>query len=207
MRTLSSYARYYAGWSHVWESQALVRAEPVAGDVALGERFRALIDPVRYPGAGLEDAAVREIRRIKARVEAERLPRGADPVLHTKLGRGGLADVEWTVQLLQLRHAHAVPALRTTRTTAALSAAAQAGLLTAADAATLLEAWRAASRVRNAVLLWRGRAGDSLPTDAREAGGVARIVGYAPAQTGTLRDDYRRLTRRARGVVERTFYA
>jgi glutamate-ammonia-ligase adenylyltransferase len=207
VRTLSSYARYYAGWSHVWESQALVRAEPVAGDVALGERFRALIDPVRYPGAGLEDAAVREIRRIKARVEAERLPRGADPVLHTKLGRGGLADVEWTVQLLQLRHAHAVPALRTTRTTAALSAAAQAGLLTAADAATLLEAWRAASRVRNAVLLWRGRAGDSVPTDAREAGGVARIVGYAPAQTGTLRDDYRRLTRRARGVVERTFYA
>ena len=50
-----------------------------------------------------------EIRRIKARVDAERLPRGADPTTHTKLGRGGLADVEWTIQLLQLQHAFEVP--------------------------------------------------------------------------------------------------
>ena len=65
---------------------------------------------------GLDPAAVREIRRIKARMEAERIPRGADPALHLKLGPGGLSDVEWMIQLLQLQHAHAVPALRTTRT-------------------------------------------------------------------------------------------
>ena len=84
---------------------------------------------MRWPEGGVDDAAVREIRRIKARVEAERLPRGADPTTHVKLGRGGLADVEWTVQLLQLRHAAAVPMLRTTRTLAALETAAAAGLL------------------------------------------------------------------------------
>ena len=109
VRTLASYQAYYDRWSHVWESQALLRAEPLAGDVELGERFVALIDPIRYPESGLDAAAVREIRRIKARVEAERLPRGVDPARNTKLGPGGLADVEWTVQLLQLQHAAAVP--------------------------------------------------------------------------------------------------
>ena len=150
---------------------------------------------------------MREVRRIKARVEAERLPRGGDPGLHMKLGRGGLADVEWTVQLLQLRHAHAVSGLRTTRTTTALDEAVRAGLLDTADATTLKVAWRMASQVRNAVVLQRGRAGDSLPADVRERAGVARIVGYAAGTNGQLVDDYRRVTRRARGVVERVFYA
>ncbi|MCD0486538.1 bifunctional glutamine-synthetase adenylyltransferase/deadenyltransferase, partial [Streptacidiphilus sp. ASG 303] len=103
----------------------------------------------------------REIRRIKARVESERLPRGADPTTHTKIGRGGIADVEWTVQLLQLRHGHRLPALRTTRTRAARAAARDAGLVDAADAAVLDAAWVLATRVRNAVMLVRGRPGDS----------------------------------------------
>ena len=104
VRTIASYGAYYERWSEVWESQALLRAEPVAGDEELGRRFVELIDPLRYPEGGIDEAAVREIRRIKARIDAERLPRGADPARHTKLGPGGLADVEWTVQLLQLRH-------------------------------------------------------------------------------------------------------
>ena len=80
------------------------------------------------PRAGWPARDVTEIRRIKARVDAERLPRGADPATHTKLGRGGLADVEWTIQLLQLRHGGAVPGLRTPHTLAAIDAARQAGL-------------------------------------------------------------------------------
>jgi glutamate-ammonia-ligase adenylyltransferase len=207
VRTLASYAAYYKRWSHVWESQALLRAEPIAGDVEVGARFTALIAPLRYPEAGLTDADVREIRRIKARVEAERLPRGADPGTHTKLGPGGLADVEWTVQLLQLRHGAGSAALRTTRTLAALDGAVDGGLLEPADAATLAEAWRLASRVRNGIMLVRGRASDTLPSDTRELAGVARVVGYAPGQAGALVEDYRRATRRARAVVERVFYA
>lgn len=89
VRSLNSYEAYYRRWSLVWESQALLRAEPVAGDGELGRRFIELIDPLRYPAEGLGDDAVREIRRLKARMESERLPRGADPTLHTKLGRGG----------------------------------------------------------------------------------------------------------------------
>ncbi len=207
VRSLASYAAYYARWSLVWESQALLRAQPLAGDDDLARRFVELVDPVRYPAGGLSEADVREVRRIKARVEAERLPRGIDPAEHLKLGPGGLADVEWTVQLLQLRHGAAVPVLRTSRTLDALAAATEAGLLDPEDASTLATAWRLASRIRNAALLVRGRGRDTLPGDSRELAAVARVVGYAPGRTGELVEDYRRATRRARGVVERVFYA
>ncbi|MER6037843.1 bifunctional [glutamine synthetase] adenylyltransferase/[glutamine synthetase]-adenylyl-L-tyrosine phosphorylase [Streptomyces sp. NPDC001835] len=207
VRTLKSYAAYYRRWSLVWESQALLRAEPVAGDADLGRRFIELIDPLRHPEAGLGEDAVREIRRLKARMESERLPRGADPKLHTKLGPGGLSDVEWTVQLLQLRHGAQVPGLRTTRTRAALAAAREAGLLSAEDTAVLDEAWVLATRVRNAVMLVRGRAGDTFPTEPRELAAVGRYLGYGSGHVGDMLDAYRRTTRRARTVVEQQFYA
>ncbi|MFF4057558.1 bifunctional [glutamine synthetase] adenylyltransferase/[glutamine synthetase]-adenylyl-L-tyrosine phosphorylase [Streptomyces sp. NPDC001668] len=206
VRTLTSYAAYYRRWSLVWESQALLRAEPVAGDEDLGRRFVELIDPLRYPADGLGDDAVREIRRLKARMESERMPRGADPKLHTKLGPGGLSDVEWTVQLLQMRHGAQAPGLRTTRTRAALTAARDAGFISADDAQVLDEAWVLATRVRNAVMLVRGRAGDTFPTEARELAAVGRYLGYGPGHAGDMLDDYRRTARRARGVVEELFY-
>jgi glutamate-ammonia-ligase adenylyltransferase len=167
----------------------------------------ALVDPLRYPAGGLSADQVAEIRRIKARVERERLPRGADPATHTKLGRGGLADVEWTVQLLQLQHAGARPELRTTTTTGALDALAAAGLLDAGQAGDLRAAWELASRARNAVFLVRGRPSDQLPRPGVELAGVARACGYGPDEDpGRFVDDYRRLTRRARAVVEHVFY-
>ncbi len=206
VRTLTSYAAYYRRWSLTWESHALLRAEPVAGDADLGRRFIELIDPLRYPADGLGDEAVREIRRLKARMERERLPRGADPKLHAKLGPGGLSDVEWTVQLLQLRHAAREPGLRTTRTREALAAARAAGLITDEDAGTLDEAWVLATRVRNAVMLVRGRAGDTFPSDPRELAAVGRYLGHNPGHVGDMLDAYRRTARRARGVVEELFY-
>ncbi|MEV0437604.1 bifunctional [glutamine synthetase] adenylyltransferase/[glutamine synthetase]-adenylyl-L-tyrosine phosphorylase [Streptomyces spectabilis] len=206
VRTLKSYAAYYRRWSLVWESQALLRAEPVAGDAGLGAAFIDLVDPLRYPAEGLGDEAVREIRRLKARMEAERLPRGADPTLHTKLGRGGLSDVEWTVQLLQLGHGWAEPGLRTTRTREALAAACAAGLVPGEEAEILDEAWVLATRVRNAVMLVRGRAGDTFPSDGRELAAVARYLGYETGHVGDMLDDYRRTTRRARAVMESRFY-
>ncbi|MFI2505045.1 bifunctional [glutamine synthetase] adenylyltransferase/[glutamine synthetase]-adenylyl-L-tyrosine phosphorylase [Streptomyces sp. NPDC018972] len=206
VRTLKSYEAYYRRWSLVWERHALLRAEHVAGDEDLGRRFTELIDPLRYPAGGLDEEAVREIRRLKARMESERLPRGADPKLHAKLGPGGLSDVEWTVQLLQLRHGAKEQGLRTTRTRQALAAARAAGLISEEDAATLDEAWVLATRVRNAVMLVRGRAGDTFPTVPRELGAVGRYLGYGPGHAGDMLDAYRRTARRARGVVEELFY-
>jgi glutamate-ammonia-ligase adenylyltransferase len=206
VRTLDSYAAYYAKWSHVWEAQALLRADAVVGDRGVREAFIELIDPLRYPAEGLSESDIREVRRIKSRVDAERLPRGADPHTHLKLGRGGLADVEWTVQLLQMCHAHAVPGLRTTRTLDALAAATDAGLLDADDAAALASAWRQVSRVRDAVTLVRGRASDQLPTNAVELRAVAAILGYPAGSSDQMVNDHLRATRRARVVVDKVFW-
>ncbi|MEU9464174.1 bifunctional [glutamine synthetase] adenylyltransferase/[glutamine synthetase]-adenylyl-L-tyrosine phosphorylase [Streptomyces sp. NPDC058322] len=206
VRSLASYEAYYRRWSLVWESQALLRAEPVAGDAELGRAFIELVDPLRYPMEGLGEDAVREIRRLKARMESERLPRGADPTLHTKLGRGGLSDVEWTVQLMQMQHGWAEPGLRTTRTREALAAACAAELISGEDAQTLDEAWVLATRVRNAVMLVRGRPGDTFPSGPRELTAVGRYLGYEPGHVGDMLDDYRRITRRARAVMEERFY-
>ncbi|MFG2546648.1 bifunctional [glutamine synthetase] adenylyltransferase/[glutamine synthetase]-adenylyl-L-tyrosine phosphorylase [Streptomyces sp. NPDC048594] len=207
VRTLKSYEAYYRRWSLVWERHALLRAEFVAGDADLGRRFTELVDPLRYPADGLGEDDVREIRRLKARMESERLPRGADPKLHAKLGPGGLSDVEWTVQLVQLRHGHTEAGLRTTRTRAALAAASGAGLIPAEQAGILDEAWVLATRVRNAVMLVRGRAGDTFPTDPRELAAVGRYLGHGPGHAGDMLDEYRRTARRARAVVEELFYA
>jgi [glutamine synthetase] adenylyltransferase / [glutamine synthetase]-adenylyl-L-tyrosine phosphorylase len=206
VRSLASYAAYYRRWSLVWESQALLRAAPVAGDPDLGRRFIELIDPLRYPEDGLDDEAVREIRRLKARMESERLPRGADRTTHAKLGRGGLSDIEWTVQLLQLQHGARLPSLRSTGTRPALAAAHAEGLIDDTDAKVLDDAWVLATRVRNAVMLVRGRPGDTFPSDGRELAAVGRYLGYPPGHVGDMVEDYRRRTRRARAVVERLFY-
>ena len=207
VRTLDSFAAYYAKWSAVWEAQALLRAEPVAGDKDLQRRFAALIDPLRFPASGLSEDDLVEIRRIKARVDDERLPRGADPLTHFKLGRGGLSDVEWTIQVLQLRYAAGVPDLRTPKTVEALAAAVTHGMLDADDAEALDSAWKLASRARNATVLVRGRPADLLPTDSRERAAVARILGYGPGETETMVNDYQRTARRARAVVDRIFWS
>ena len=206
VRTLESYARYYATWSAVWEAQALLRASATVGDEGVCARFTELIDPLRFPAGGISADDVREVQRIKARVDDERLPRGADPASHLKLGRGGLADVEWTVQLLQMQHAASVPGLRTTRTLDALQAAVTAELLSTSDADALTAAWTMASGLRNAVTQVRGRPADSLPRDIRERAAVAHIRGYAPGESAEMVNDYLRVTRRSRIVVERVFW-
>lgn len=166
----------------------------------------ALIDPVRYPKGGLTHAQVLEIRKLKARMEAERLPRNRDPGRHVKLGPGGLSDVEWVVQLLQLHHADGDPGLRTTSTLEALAASVSGGLLEVDDAEALRSAWVLASRIRNAIMLLRGRAGDSLPTDARELSAVAEVLGYHKGESSIFVEDYRRHARLARQVMDDVFW-
>ncbi|MFI6228458.1 bifunctional [glutamine synthetase] adenylyltransferase/[glutamine synthetase]-adenylyl-L-tyrosine phosphorylase [Micromonospora echinospora] len=200
VRSLAAYAQYYARWSRVWEAQALLRARFVCGDADLGAEFEEMIEPVRHPADGLTRDQVVEIRRIKARVETERLPRGADPATHTKLGRGGLADVEWAVQLLQLRYAGRHPELRGTRTLGALAAARDAGLVDPADAAAMAAGWTTAAQVRNALMLVRGRDGDQLPRHGVELAGVVQLLGAD--DPGEFLDEYLRTARRCRTAME-----
>ncbi len=206
VRSLDGYRSYYERWSAGWESQALLRARPVAGHPGLARRFADVVAPLRWPPDGISEAAVHEIRRLKARMEGERLPRGADPRTHLKLGRGGLSDVEWVVQLFQLQHAHALPALQTTSTLEALAGLVDAGLVRQEDAAELEHAWRLASQIRDAGVVWRGRPVDSVPSSLRDAEGVARVMGRPPGHGGDLAEEWRRAGRHARAVVERLLY-
>lgn len=205
VRSLDAYREYYRKWALVWERQALLRARPMAGPDDLAAEFMDVVDDVRY-GTGLSEEDRREIRRIKARVEAERLPRGADPALHLKLGRGGLSDVEWLVQIIQLEHAGQHPALRTPSTLPALRAIADAGLLEHEEAELLDAAWRLATRVRSATLIATGRPSDVLPRSWQDLEAVARWCGYEQGGGGHLEEDYRKATRLARQVFERRFY-
>ncbi len=204
-RSLDSFGEYYRRWMDVWERQALLRARPIAGSDDLAVDFLALIDPIRY-GEPPSATQVREIRRIKARVEAERLPRAADPSRHVKLGRGGLSDVEWLVQLYQLEYAHRILGLRTPSTMAALDVLVEEEILASDEAKVLSEAWLLCSRVRSAGMIWSGKSSDVLPSSRRDLEAVARWCGFDPGHASDFEEHYLRTTRRARGIFERRFY-
>jgi glutamate-ammonia-ligase adenylyltransferase len=196
-RSFDAYANYYDRWASPWELQALTRARPVAGDPGVAARFIELVGAhVWASPPGPE--AVREIRRMKARIERERIPVGEDPQFHLKLGRGSLSDVEWTVQLLQLRDQVQEPG-----TIAALEALRGAGALDDADASVLAEAYRFCEQARNRWFLVKGGPGDSLPAAPEQLARLARSLG---TDGSNLREEYRRVTRRARAVFERLFY-
>lgn len=209
-RSLASYQAYYDQWVQTWERQALLRARFLTGDAGVGARFINLIDPLRYPSAGLSLQDLRDIRRIKARIEAERIPRGVDKNRHLKLGPGGLSDVEWAAQILQLSHAGRLPALRTTSTLGALDAASEAGLIGVDDTDKLKEAWSFASALRDANVLATGRTRgarlDVLPHSARDLGLIAAVLGRDASERHLIEEDYLRAARRARKVVEHIIY-
>lgn len=208
-RSLGSYREYYEAWAEPWEFQALLRARPVAGEQQLGQQFVELVEPLRYPPGGPPEPARVSIKRLKARMDSERLPRAVRPPRHVKLGPGGLSDVEWTAQLLQLDYAARVPGLRTTSTLPALRAAQSAGLLSQADAEVLVTAWQHATRVRAARVLGTGRTSgiklDVLPETAHELAVLARLLGYEPGAGQAAVEDYLRDARRARVVYEAQF--
>ncbi|MGO4598880.1 bifunctional [glutamine synthetase] adenylyltransferase/[glutamine synthetase]-adenylyl-L-tyrosine phosphorylase [Terrabacter sp. 2RAF25] len=206
VRSVDSFRTYYERWALTWEFQALLRATPIAGPQSLADAFLELIDPLRWPEGGIDESQVRDIRTMKARVESERLPRGADPRTHLKLGRGGLSDVEWVVQLHQLQHAYARPALRVTGTMDGLSALASEGLVSAEDVKDLREAWRLGSLMRNAGVLWRGRPIDSVPSDVRDLDGIGRIMGRSAGEGAALGELWRRVARRSRHATDFNFY-
>jgi glutamate-ammonia-ligase adenylyltransferase len=203
VRTLASHVAYYERWAKTWEFQALLKARAVAGDSALGQAYAEAIGSMVWEAVGRENF-VEDSQAMRRRVEAH-IP-AADAERQLKLGAGGLRDVEFTVQLLQLLHGATHESLRTPETMTALEALVAVGLIEAADADALRESYELCSEARNARFLVTGSERESLPTDQAEAEHVARLVGYFDRPQAMLRDDYRRVTRHARQVVERLFY-
>ncbi|MBW3093461.1 bifunctional [glutamine synthetase] adenylyltransferase/[glutamine synthetase]-adenylyl-L-tyrosine phosphorylase [Bifidobacterium sp. 82T10] len=209
VRSYDSCREYYASWASTWEHQALLRARHAAGDKTLAEDFlHEIADPLRYPVNELSETELGEIRKLKARMEAERLPRGVRRERHLKLGKGGLSDVEWTVQLLQLRHAGGHAALRLNSTMDALDELERMKCIGTADAIVLRKAWRMCTAARNGNYLWNGRVSqaDILPDDIYSLGGIAVYLGYDAHRGQHFENDLLSAMRKARDVTERLFY-
>jgi glutamate-ammonia-ligase adenylyltransferase len=205
VRSLDSYAAYYKRWAGTWESQALLRARLISGGEAISAEFLDLINRYRYPET-MEQSAIIEIRRIKARVEVERLPQGADPKRHLKLGRGSISDVEWLVQLFQLKFASKYPSIQTPHTLLAIEKLEKEELISSSDARVLREAWLISSRIRSAAMLYLNKRVDVLPVDRGQLEGIARLNGYPRGGASSLEQDYLAVTRRGRMVFEKLFY-
>ncbi|MBM3691098.1 MAG: bifunctional [glutamine synthetase] adenylyltransferase/[glutamine synthetase]-adenylyl-L-tyrosine phosphorylase [Actinobacteria bacterium] len=206
VRTLDSYQAYYQRWSITWESQALLRAEFAAGNRDVADEFLQIVNPLRWPSSGIDSDQLRDVRLLKARMEAERLPKGADPALHLKLGKGGLSDVEWVAQLIQMRYSAKHSELQTTSTIETLLAAAELNLVSDSDAQILISAWRFSSQIRNGFILSLGKSSDSITTDQNQLRALSYLLNYPVDNSNQLVDDYLRTARRAREVFERLFY-
>jgi len=203
--SLQGYLEYYERWAQLWEFQALIRARHAAGDIDLARR---LLDAVasRVWRGELSDAELAEIRHMKARIERERVKSREDPRRQVKLGVGGLADVEFTVQLLQMRHGRDHEQLRTPNTLQAINGLEKAELIGRQDAGWLRDSYLLLNRVRNHMFLLRGLATDALPSRDTEIEKLARSLGYGRLSRARFLEHYRRVTRRARRVTDRLFY-
>lgn len=198
VRSLDGWRAYVERWAEPWERLAWVKARPVAGDIDLGAE---LVDGVLGPWVWdrpVTDAERTALRRVKVRVEQERIRPGDDRDFHLKLGRGGLVDIEFCVQLLQLDHR-----VRATSTTEALAGLRAAGALDDDEHATLADAHGFLEAVRNRLFLVTGEAGDALPARPDR---LERLASSLGTNATTMRERYRQVTRRARRVVETRFF-
>jgi glutamate-ammonia-ligase adenylyltransferase len=201
--SVEAFAAYHRTSAEVWERQALIRARVLLAPPELRDHLEAIIARFVY-GRGLSPAEAAEIARMRARIERER-GGGADEV-RIKTGRGGLIDVEFLVQLLQLRHGHERPALRTPRTAAALAALARDGVLTAEDARTLAEGWAFLRTVESRLRLERDQPVEAMEADPEGLLSLARRLGYdgpPEAAIAQLRADHSRHREAIRAVYDR----
>ncbi|MFQ5517116.1 MAG: bifunctional [glutamine synthetase] adenylyltransferase/[glutamine synthetase]-adenylyl-L-tyrosine phosphorylase, partial [Acidimicrobiia bacterium] len=178
-RSLDAYRNYYTQWSQPWELQALIKARPACGTTTTGTAFLTHTQPLTYPDT-LPPNTLRTIRTLKARAERQRIPAGEDPQFHLKFGPGGLVDVEFTVQILQLMAGGNQRRIRNANTLAATEALASNQILEPEEAHDLGAAYEFCGRVRNRLFLLAGRPRDSLPTDRRELGKLGTSLGMGP---------------------------
>jgi glutamate-ammonia-ligase adenylyltransferase len=204
-RSFAAWLEYWERYAQTWEFQALLRARFVAGDEVLGTRFCSFASDFAYPDVLTVDR-VAEVRRMRDRVERERVRPAESGRYHFKLGYGSLADVQFAVELSLMRHGGANPSVRTTRTLEAVEALARERLIEDAVALELGEAFVFLSDVKNALEIDRRVHAEALPAAPEELTVLARRLGFEEYPAQTLLETYRRVTRRARRAMERVFF-
>ena len=210
IRSMESYESYYEGWGDLWERQALIKARPVAGDMAFGDEFIRMIQPFVYQRY-LDGVTLGEIKadigRTKVRIEERLVGEGANLEKHVKLGPGGIRDIEFTVQCLQMIHGAKRKSLCSHNSLEAISALKENELLTAEDADALAAAYRFLRSVENGIQVEADQQRYSIPERAAEERELARRVGYqhTPERDalGTFRQDYGKHTERVRAIFQK----
>jgi glutamate-ammonia-ligase adenylyltransferase len=204
-RSLAAYLEYWERWGQTWEFQSLLKVRFVAGDETLGRRLVSVARDFAYPGSLTLDHMA-EIRSMRIRMERERVKPVDARRFHFKLGHGGLADVQFAVELAQMRHGAERPAVRTVHTLEALEALAAERLIEDSVSLALGEAYVFLNEVKNALEIDRRVRAEALPPTPEGQLALARGLGYGEYPRQAFLEDYRRITRRARAAMDRVFY-
>jgi glutamate-ammonia-ligase adenylyltransferase len=194
---------YHRTSAEVWERQALIKARPVAGPQALRGRLEAVVDRFVY-STGLSDAERDEIARIRERIERERAAAGG--LASFKTGRGGLIDVEFLVQMLQLRHGHERARLRVRTTRAALAALEGEGLLPLEEVRALADGYAFLRVLESRLRLDRDQPVEAMDEDRAALVPLARRLGYSGSEAEAvagLEADHARHRAAIRAIYDR----
>jgi glutamate-ammonia-ligase adenylyltransferase len=204
-KSFAAYLEYWERYAETWEFQSLLRARSVAGDEGLGRRFCSFASDFAYPDY-LPVERAGEIRRMRERIERERVRPPEASRFHFKLGYGSLADVQFAVELSLMRFGGRQPEVRTHRTLDALERLARLRLIEDGAALALSEAFVFLSNVKDALEVDRRVHAEAIPGAPQEQLALARRLGYEEYPRQTFLEDYRRITRRARRAMERVFH-
>ncbi|MDE2181086.1 MAG: bifunctional [glutamate--ammonia ligase]-adenylyl-L-tyrosine phosphorylase/[glutamate--ammonia-ligase] adenylyltransferase, partial [candidate division NC10 bacterium] len=206
-QSFSAFETHFAHTAELWERQAYLRARPIAGDLDLAAPFMASLSELIYRPISVESLAA-NMTAMRRRMELE-LTKEKTGERHVKLGSGGIVDIEFIAQFLQLAYGSTLPALRVNNTLNTLEAARGAGLLADRDVAQLCDSYRFLRTVQNRLRVVADRETSVLPQDPSRLDRLARRLGYGVGDGGgpgeRLLADYRRHTERVRGIYETTF--
>ncbi len=204
-RSIAGYLEYWQRYAETWEFQSLLRARAVAGDPDLGRRFELNAADAAFPPEGLTIDRVADIRRMRERIERERVKPPEATKFHFKLGIGSLADVQFAVELSLMRHGGRRPEIRSRRTLEAIDRLAAAKLVPGSAARDLGGAFVFHTDIKNALEMDRRLHAEAVPAAPADQTALARRLGYEQYPRQSFIDDYLRVTRRARRAMERVF--
>ncbi len=197
--SLESTLNYYVQYGQAWERQALIKARAVAGDPELGNEFIERTRPYAFPRY-FDDETLDSIREIKQRMESLIADRG-EAGIEVKLGRGGIRDVEFTVQILQMLNGGRMPEFRTANTLDAIKALDTRGILRVFEATSLASNYAFMRRVEHRLQIEGSQQRHVLPSDPAALDRFARRLGYPDGASFIA--EYRDRTEETRAILDR----
>ena len=203
VRSLPSHIAYYERWAKTWEFQALLKARAAAGDPELGARYVDAVTPLVW-AASRREGFVTDVQAMRRRV-IDHIP-AKEAERELKLGSGGLRDIEFAVQLLQLVHGPTDPALRQRGTLESLAALSAGGYVGRTDATALADAYRFLRTLEHRLQIHRLRRTHTLPEEKPERRRLGRSMGFRKDPVDQLNGEWKRHKREVRRLHEKLFY-